>query len=151
GGAFAARGWRRSSRPCGPTPGSRPPWRLECPHPGRSQSPPGPSSRLPARRPSCEAEAKFVAALERDGPQTDRVGRLLILTVEEIEILEHLAIIHSPEDVITDYAGFIAANPKDRAGSFRSFIASRGYGADMGKTVDGRGVLQARARRDRRR
>ena len=74
-----------------------------------------------------QAEAKFVEALQREGASTERVDRLLILTAEEVEILESLALRHSPEDVIRDYAAHVTANPKDRAGSFRSFVCNGDY------------------------
>jgi hypothetical protein len=75
-----------------------------------------------------QAEAKFVEALRREGADAERVGRLLILTVEEVEILEALAVRHSPEAVIRDYVAHVVAHPKDPAGSFRTFIGNGSYG-----------------------
>ncbi len=44
-----------------------------------------------------------------------------------MEILESLALRHCPEDIIRDYAAYLTANPKDRAGSFRSFVCNSPY------------------------
>lgn len=76
-----------------------------------------------------QAETKFMGALQREGARSDQVGHLLILTVEEVEILEKLALDHSPEDLIADYVNYVVANPKDRAGSFRSFVYNGKYNA----------------------
>jgi hypothetical protein len=73
------------------------------------------------------AEAKLADALELDGVARKQVGRLLILTIHEIEILDKLALEHSPEEVIADYAAHVSANPKDRAGSFCSFVFNSKY------------------------
>ncbi len=74
-----------------------------------------------------QAEAKLTAALQVDRAPRTQVGRLLILTIEEVEILESLALRHCPEDIIRDYAAYLTANPKDRAGSFRSFVCNSPY------------------------
>jgi len=82
-----------------------------------------------------QAEAKFNAALQVPEEKRKQVGRLLILTVEEVEILDGLALRHSPEAVIRDYAEYVAANPKDRAGSFRSFVCNSRYNYDPPRLI----------------
>src|SRR5262249_4000037 len=74
-----------------------------------------------------QAEAKFNVALQAEEGKRKQVGRLLILTVEEVEILDGLALRHSAEAVIRDYADYVRANPKDRVGSFRSFVCNSQY------------------------
>jgi len=72
-------------------------------------------------------ENAFNSALQLDERKRNQVGELLILTIEEVEILEGLALQHSAEAIIRDYAAYVAVNPKDRAGSFRSFIYKSAY------------------------
>jgi hypothetical protein len=83
-----------------------------------------------------QAETKFIAALQVDHEKRKQVGELLILTVEEVEILEGLALRHSLEDVIQDYANYVRAHPKDRAGSFRSFICNSEYNKNPPRPID---------------
>ena len=51
---------------------------------------------------------------------------MLILTVEEIAILDCLALRYFREDVIRDYPDHVTANPRDTAGSFRGFVCNSG-------------------------
>jgi hypothetical protein len=83
-----------------------------------------------------QAEAKFTAALQVDDEKRKQVGRLLILTVEEVEILAGLALRHCLEDVVGDYADYVTANPKDRAGSFRSFICNSRYNKNPSRPIE---------------
>jgi hypothetical protein len=83
-----------------------------------------------------QAEAKFAAALQLDGEKRSQVGQLLILTIEEVEILESLSLRHSPEDIIRDYAAYVTANPKDRAGSFRSFVCNSRYNQNPPRPIE---------------
>jgi hypothetical protein len=73
------------------------------------------------------ANAKFTAALKREDIRSDRVGTLLILTIKELEILERLALHHQVESIVREYVDYVTAHPKDRAGSFRSFVSNKGY------------------------
>lgn len=83
-----------------------------------------------------QAEVKFTSALQIDDRRRKQVGPLLILTIEEVEILEGLALRHPPEDIIRDYAAYVTANPKDRASSFRSFIFNSGYNKNPSRPID---------------
>jgi hypothetical protein len=74
-----------------------------------------------------QAEAKFTATLQIDEQKRKQVGRLLILTIEEVELLETLALRHSLEEVIRDYADHLTANLLGQASSFRSFICNGQY------------------------
>lgn len=76
------------------------------------------------------ADVKFRAALAKSGADADRVGPLLVLCVDDLEILEELAHKHYARQVIHDYLDHVRGNPKDRAGSFRSFVCNRGYAKD---------------------
>jgi hypothetical protein len=73
-----------------------------------------------------QAEAKFNAALSVEEGTRKQVGTMLILTVEEIEILDCLALRYSREDVIRDYPDLVTANPRDTASSFRGFVCNSG-------------------------
>jgi hypothetical protein len=80
--------------------------------------------------------SNFTAALQVDDERRKQVGRLLILTFEGVEILEGLALRHCPEDIIRDYADYVTANPRDRAGSFRSFICNSGYNKNPPRPIE---------------
>lgn len=83
-----------------------------------------------------QTEEKFTSALQIDDEKRKQVGELLILTVEEVEILEGLALRHPPEDIIRDYAAYVTANPKDYAGSFRSFICNSEYNKNPPRLIE---------------
>jgi hypothetical protein len=72
-----------------------------------------------------QAQAKFTSLLQVDDEGRNRIGELLILTIEDVEILEGLARKHPAHKVIRDYASYVAANPQDLAGSFRSFVYNK--------------------------
>jgi hypothetical protein len=74
-----------------------------------------------------QAQAKFTSMLQVGEEGRKRIGELLILTIEDIEILEGLASRHSAHEVVRDYASYVAAHPNDLAGSFRSFVYSSEY------------------------
>jgi hypothetical protein len=82
------------------------------------------------------AEAKFTSALQVDGEKRQQIGALLILTVEEIEILEGLALRHPAEDIVRDYVAYVTTHPKDRAGSFRSFICNSEYNKNPPRPIE---------------
>ncbi len=73
------------------------------------------------------AASQFNSALKIDNAARQRVGELLILTIDELEILDGLACYHAVEEVVNAYVAHIRANPTDRAGSFRSFIINSKY------------------------
>jgi hypothetical protein len=77
-----------------------------------------------------EADVKLRQALAKERAPTDSVGPLLVLNIDEVEILEDLAHRYSPLAVIHDYVDYLRKNPRDRAGSFRSFVTNHGYGDD---------------------
>jgi len=83
-----------------------------------------------------QAQAKFTAALRIGDAKREQVGVLLILTVEEVELLETLALRHSAENIIRDYAAYVTANPKDRAGSFRSFVFNSEYNKNPPRRIE---------------
>jgi len=77
------------------------------------------------------AEAKFRAELKGHELDTSKVGPLLVLSIDDVEAMESLAPVCIPRDILHEYADYIQQNPKDRAGSFRSFVYNRGYGKDL--------------------
>lgn len=77
-----------------------------------------------------QADAKLRAALKKLGADPDRVAPLLVLCVDDVEVLESLARKYNPRQVIHDYVDYTRRNPKDRAGSFRSYVCNHGYGKD---------------------
>jgi hypothetical protein len=77
-----------------------------------------------------EADAKLRASLQKEGADPSRVGPLLVLCVDDVEVLESLARKHEVRQVIQGYVEHIRRNPKDRAGSFRSYICNCGYAKD---------------------
>ena len=83
-----------------------------------------------------QAEAKFNAALQVEEGKRKQVGRLLILTVDDVELLDGLALRHSPETVICEYADFVTKHPKVRAGSFRSFVLTSRYNNNLPRLID---------------
>jgi hypothetical protein len=86
-----------------------------------------------------EADAKLRLALDKERASADRVGPLLVLNIDEVEMLEDLAHRRAPLAVIHEYVDYLRENPKDRAGSFRSFVTNRGYGDDQ---EPGRSLVQ---------
>ncbi len=82
------------------------------------------------------AETKFNDALQIEEEKRKQIGHLLILTVDEMEMLDGLALRHSPERIIRGYQEYLSANPKDRASSFRSFICNSRYNSDPPPLID---------------
>jgi hypothetical protein len=75
-----------------------------------------------------EADAKLRQVLANEHVPAGRVGPLLVLNIDEVEILENLVRRRTLLAVIHEYVGYLRENPKERAGSFHSFIINRGYG-----------------------
>lgn len=73
------------------------------------------------------ADVKLRAALEKLSVDPDRIGPLLVLTIEDMEILDALAKRQTAKDVLTTYAQYVREHLTDRLGSFRSFVANSGY------------------------
>ena len=93
-----------------------------------------------------QAQAKFTSALRIDDTRREQVGVLLILTVDEVEILEGLALRHPAENIISEYAAYVTANPKNRTGSFRSFVCNSEYNKNAhnpNETLVGKCCLRA--------
>ena len=59
--------------------------------------------------------------LDRKEIQNDRIGPVIILTIDDIELLETLQSQASIEQILNAYADFLTLNSKDRTGSFRDF------------------------------
>lgn len=69
-------------------------------------------------------QEKFSSALQIESEKRKQIGELLVLTIEEIEILERLALKDSPETILQEYVAYLRAHQNDRAGSFHSFVCS---------------------------
>lgn len=77
-------------------------------------------------------EKRLVASLSAKGVTTERIAPLLVLTVGEVELLEAISRRHRPVPLICEYLDYVRGNPKDRAGSFSSYVANRGLTEEPG-------------------
>jgi hypothetical protein len=74
------------------------------------------------------AHQKFFEALDVPDTELARIGPLLILTVEEIEILEGLAKQgYLADEILREYIAYVQENPRNYSGSFRRFTSKRKY------------------------
>jgi hypothetical protein len=83
-----------------------------------------------------QAQTKFMELLQVDEGTRKRIGDFLILTVEDVEILEGLARRYSAADIIRDYAAYVAKRPQDLVGSFRSFVYNTEYNKNPTPPLD---------------
>lgn len=74
-----------------------------------------------------QADAKLRSALANLKVDTNRVGPLLLLCTDDVETLEGMAKVYAPKQIILDYVDHFRNNPKDRVGSFRTFVRNRQY------------------------
>jgi hypothetical protein len=77
------------------------------------------------------AQTQFDEAIALDDILKDKVkekvGALLILTVDEVELLEALSHTKQVEKLLGEFAEYVAKHSNDRGATFRSFLTNHGY------------------------
>jgi hypothetical protein len=71
------------------------------------------------------AQRALKKALEASGVSTDRIGPVLVLTIEDIETIQDLQSSVSIEAILLDYADYLEENPYDNVGSFQGFVYAK--------------------------
>lgn len=71
------------------------------------------------------AQRKLAEILSAKGTRIDQLGPVLLLTVDDIELLQELQTEASIEEILLDYAKFLDRNPRDRIRCFRDFAYNR--------------------------
>jgi hypothetical protein len=65
--------------------------------------------------------SKLTAELEKTNTSRERIGRLLIFTIRELELFEELAQTMGAENLMRDYVAYVENNPSSPYSAFNAF------------------------------